>query len=82
MVDGFDKVYAEYFSEVYKFVISLCQNPVLAEEITQETFSKLLKISIILKVSVKLVHGCAKLQKIHFIVMQKSIMEKLIFLLN
>lgn len=43
MVDGFDKVYAEYFSEVYKFVISLCQNPVLAEEITQETFFKALK---------------------------------------
>ena len=28
----FDKIYAEYFAEVYKFVISLCQNPVLAED--------------------------------------------------
>lgn len=43
MVDEFDRVYAEYFSEVYKFVISLCQNPELAEEITQETFFKALK---------------------------------------
>ena len=42
-MDEFDKVYAEYFSEVYKFVISLCQNPELAEEITQETFFKALK---------------------------------------
>lgn len=39
----FDKIYAEYYSEVYKFVVSLCQNPVLAEEITQESFFKALK---------------------------------------
>ena len=43
MVEEFDKIYTEYFSEVYKFVISLCQNPELAEEITQETFFKALK---------------------------------------
>ncbi len=39
----FDEIYAEYFSEVYKFVLSLCQNPSLAEEITQEAFFKALK---------------------------------------
>ena len=43
MVEEFDKIYTEYFLEVYKFVISLCQNPELAEEITQETFFKALK---------------------------------------
>jgi len=42
-VEDFDKIYAEYFSEVYKFVLSMCQNPVLAEEITQESFFKALK---------------------------------------
>lgn len=42
-MEDFDKIYAEYFSEVYKFVLSLCQNPVLAEEITQEAFFKALK---------------------------------------
>jgi len=42
-VQDFDQIYAEYFSEVYKFVLTLCQNPVLAEEITQETFFKALK---------------------------------------
>ena len=42
-MQDFDKIYAEYFSEVYKFVLTLCQNPVLAEEITQETFFKALK---------------------------------------
>lgn len=42
-MEDFDKIYAEYFSEVYKYVLSLCQNPTLAEEITQETFFKALK---------------------------------------
>ena len=39
----FDKIYAEYYSEVYKFVLTLCQNHTLAEEITQESFFKALK---------------------------------------
>lgn len=39
----FDEVYSKYFSEVYKFVLTLCQNPSLAEEITQEAFFKALK---------------------------------------
>lgn len=42
-MEDFDRVYTEYFSEVYKFVLSLCRNPVLAEEITQEAFFKALK---------------------------------------
>ena len=42
-MEDFDKIYADYFSEVYKFVLSLCQNPTLAEEITQEAFFKALK---------------------------------------
>ncbi len=42
-VQDFDKIYTEYFSQVYKFVLSLCRNPDLAEEITQESFFKALK---------------------------------------
>ena len=42
-VQDFEKIYAEYFGEVYKFVLSLCQNVSLAEEITQETFFKALR---------------------------------------
>lgn len=42
-MEDFDRIYAEYFSEVYKFVLSLCRNPSLAEEITQEAFFKALK---------------------------------------
>lgn len=43
VVQDFDSIYSEYFSEVYKFVLSLCQNSALAEEVTQETFFKVLK---------------------------------------
>lgn len=42
-MEDFDQIYADYFSEVYKFVLSLCQNHSLAEEITQESFFKALK---------------------------------------
>ena len=42
-MQDFDQIYATYFSEVYKFVLGLCQNPTLSEEITQETFFKALK---------------------------------------
>lgn len=42
-MQDFDKIYAEYFSFVHKFVLTLCRDSVLAEEITQETFFKALK---------------------------------------
>ena len=42
-MEDFDQIYAKYFSEVYKFVLSLCRDPGLAEEITQEAFFKALK---------------------------------------
>ena len=42
-MDDFDRIYTEYFPGVYKFVLSICQNPTLAEEVTQETFYKALK---------------------------------------
>ena len=39
----FEKVYAEYFSDVYRYILSLSQNEIIAEEITQETFFKALR---------------------------------------
>ncbi len=42
-MQDFDRIYAEYFAEVYRFVLTLCQNPTLAEEVTQEAFFKALK---------------------------------------
>ena len=40
MVTDFEAIYNENFHSVYKYVLSLCQNEALAEEITQETFYK------------------------------------------
>lgn len=39
----FEQVYKEHFSDVYKYVLSLCRNEIIAEEITQETFFKAMK---------------------------------------
>lgn len=35
-----EKMYAEYYRDVYRFVLSLVKNPDEAEEVTQETFIK------------------------------------------
>lgn len=39
----FEEIYSQYFADVYKYVLSLCRNESLADEITQETFFKALK---------------------------------------
>lgn len=39
----FQEVYETYFTDVYKYVLSLCRDGNLAEEVTQETFFKALK---------------------------------------
>ncbi|UZQ48515.1 RNA polymerase sigma factor [Clostridium kluyveri] len=36
----FGEIYSEYFSDVYKYVLSLYMDEAVAEEITQETFFK------------------------------------------
>ena len=42
-MDDFQEIYNLYFMDVYKYVHSLCREPHLAEEITQETFFKAMK---------------------------------------
>ncbi len=42
-MQDFDTIYADYFAEVYHFALTLCHDPVLAEEVTQETFFKALR---------------------------------------
>lgn len=39
----FSEIYALYFQDVYKFLLSLCQDEELAEELTQDTFFKAMK---------------------------------------
>lgn len=36
----FGEIYAEHFSDVYKYVLSLSRDETIAEEVTQETFFK------------------------------------------
>ncbi len=43
MRDDFDQIYQTYFDPVYRYVLSLSENPAAAEEITQETFFKALR---------------------------------------
>ncbi|MBN6886420.1 RNA polymerase sigma factor [Cytobacillus horneckiae] len=42
-VAEFERIYKQYFREVYSFVLSISRNERIAEEITQETFFKALK---------------------------------------
>ena len=39
----FEELYKIYYPQVYKYILKLCQDEMLAEEITQETFFKVLK---------------------------------------
>ncbi len=39
----FDELYKTYYRQVYLYLFDLCKDPDLAEEITQETFFKVLK---------------------------------------
>ncbi len=39
----FNEIYALYFQDVYKFLLALCHDEELAEELTQDTFFKAMK---------------------------------------
>lgn len=41
-VTDFENIYNQYFKDVYRFVLSMCRDRAIAEEITQETFFKAL----------------------------------------
>lgn len=42
-MEKFEELYNEYFSRVYSFLYKLCSDPLLAEELTQETFYQAFK---------------------------------------
>jgi len=42
-VTDFNEIYSLYFKDVYKYVLSISRDEIIAEEITQETFFKALK---------------------------------------
>ena len=39
-MEDFEQIYLAHFTDVYKYVFSLCRDSYLAEEITQEAFYK------------------------------------------
>ena len=39
----FGEIYTEHFSDLYKYVLTLCRNEAIAEEVTQETFFKAMR---------------------------------------
>lgn len=41
--DEFDDIFEQYFDRIYSYLLSLCHNEHLAEELTQETFFQILK---------------------------------------
>ena len=42
-VPEFQQVYELYFKDVYKYVLALCRDEHMAEDVTQETFFKALR---------------------------------------
>ena len=42
-VEDFEKIYSDYYDAVFRYVLSLCRDKCLAEEIVQDTFFKALK---------------------------------------
>ena len=42
-METFEEIYLLYFKDIYHYTLSLCQDPILAEEITQETFYQAMK---------------------------------------
>ena len=42
-MDDFERIYAEYYDQVYGYCLKLTHDPHMAEEVTQESFFKALK---------------------------------------
>ncbi|MCL1949353.1 MAG: RNA polymerase sigma factor [Turicibacter sp.] len=67
----FEKIYADYFLVVYKYILSLCRNEKIAEDVTQETFFKALKNVDKFKGECKLEVWLCQIAKNHYFTQQK-----------
>ena len=56
-MDDFERIYAEYYDQVYGYCLRLTHDPHLAEEVTQEAFFKALK-------AIGSFHGECRLQRV------------------
>lgn len=73
----FEDIYKHYFSDVYRYTLSLCRNKEVAEEITQETFFKALKSIHNFREECKLrVWLCQIAKKTYFSLLDKKSIEE------
>ena len=47
MDKAFESVYREYYTPVYRYILSMCKDSYTAEEFTQETFFKAVKTGVL-----------------------------------
>ena len=69
----FEELYKTYYPQVYKYILKLCKDEMLAEEITQETFFKVLKKAASFKGQCKLsVWMCQIARNTYFTYLKKN----------
>lgn len=42
-MNDFERIYSEYYDTVFRYILSLCRDQQLAQEVTQEAFFRALK---------------------------------------
>lgn len=77
----FGEIYTKYFSDVYKYVLTLCRNEAVAEEVTQETFFKAMQYIDRFNGSCRLYVWLCQIAKNTFSALQGVFMKRVIGLL-
>lgn len=67
-----EQIYNMYFKDVFRYVYSMTKNESLSEDITQETFLKVLKSIKNMMAEKIFEHGCLSLQEILYIHITKG----------
>ena len=61
--ESFDEIYRNYAKMLYAYVLSLCHNPTVAEDVVQMTFCGRLRKPIRFREKVRFRRGCAASRK-------------------
>lgn len=73
-MQDFEDIYSTNYVQIYGFLLKLCQDEMLAEELTQETFLRCLRKSSPTEEIVSSWCGCVRLLRIHIL----NILRKMI----
>ena len=69
----FERIYEKNYTTVYRYILSLCRDPSLAEEIAQEAFVKALEhISISLTADASCMSGSARLRRTPILLIRRN----------